>query len=97
MDNGDDDCTYEQVGAQNKLKHAFPLKIINKWPRFGKKDEIDVVTKRWKKHVKESRDDIASEKDCAGLTRLERWHYGLFETDTTKHNSTHLEKTMTRI
>ena len=45
MDNGDDDCTYEQVGAQNKLKHAFPLKIINKWPRFGKKDEIDVVTK----------------------------------------------------
>ena len=45
MDNDYDDGTYEQAGAQNKLKYAFPLKIINKWPRFDKKDDIDVVSK----------------------------------------------------
>jgi hypothetical protein len=45
MDNDDENGTYVQAEAQNKLKYEFPLKIINKWTRYGKKDEMDVVTK----------------------------------------------------
>ena len=44
---------------------------------FG--DKADVVSKHWKRHAKDSRTDIASEKDCAILTRLEKWHYGSYD------------------
>ena len=40
------------------------------------------MSKHWKRHVKESRTDIASETDCAILIRLEQWQYALFDPDT---------------
>ena len=45
MDDDYDDGNYEQASAENKQRYEFPFKIINKWPRYGKKDEMDVVTK----------------------------------------------------
>lgn len=45
MENDYDDGTYEQTGTQNRLIYGFPQNIINKWPSYGRKEEIDIVTK----------------------------------------------------
>ena len=45
MNDDYEDGTYEVVSSQNRLKYKFPQNMINKWPRYGRKEEMDIVTK----------------------------------------------------